>query len=80
MAKKRKPTDTPRISEQALADRLALEGTMDDSHEEEIQDRENALEDRLGSRAWASELKEYTHLSKEKAKVDTAKAKKLKGK
>ncbi len=80
MAEKKKPKESYRIGEQVLADKLALEGTMDNAHETEIQDRENALEDKLGSKAWANELKEYTHLSKEKAKVDKAKEKKLKGK
>jgi hypothetical protein len=79
MVEKKKNKDSPRIGEQILADKLALEGAMDDAHEGELQDRENALEDKLGSKAWDNELKEYKHLSKEKAKVDRKKAKELNG-
>lgn len=80
MAKKQKAKETYRLGEQVLEDKLALEATMDDAHETELQNREDTVGDDLGSKAWARELEEYKHLSKEKAKADKEKAKRLKQK
>ena len=78
---KPKGKESYRLGEQVLEDKLALESTMDDAHEGELEDREETLEAEVGStRGWTKELQEYEQLAKAKEKVDAAKAKLLKKK
>ncbi|MCD6523204.1 MAG: hypothetical protein J7K68_05670 [Candidatus Diapherotrites archaeon] len=62
MAKKKSPT--PRIYENVLEDALALEETMTNAPEDQIEDRIRSLEEDTTKNDWEDEEKEYKELTK----------------